>query len=111
MFPPDGRPRTALPPARAGLGPRGAGRARARGGLRRPRERRGDGPGLDGAAAVRGGIGTAALAREPPRLPPLRPVDRPRRQRLSVLRPAPGSPERRVRWAVAALAALSAIAA
>src|SRR5690349_1942930 len=81
----------ALPDARRGLGPGGDRPRRARLGLRRSRDRRGDGAGGHGPAARPLGLVPAAQPREPPRLPPLRPADRPRRQRLPVLRAPPRS--------------------
>ena len=50
--------------------------------LRRPRDRRGDGAGGDGPAARPLRLRPPPHAGQPPRLPPLRPADRPRRQRL-----------------------------
>src|SRR5262249_3728414 len=76
----------ALPHARAGLRPRGPRPRRAGQGLPRPRDRRGDGAGGDGPAPRPLGLLPAPPSREPPRLPPLRPADRPRRQRLPLLR-------------------------
>ena len=46
------------------------------------------------AAAGAVGLRPAAHAREPARLPPLRPADRPRRQRLPLLRAAPARAQR-----------------
>src|SRR5215218_1155748 len=81
----------ALPHARRGLRARGPGPRRARLGLRRSRDRRGDGARRHGLAAGPLPVLPAAQPREPPSLPPLRPADRPRRLRLPVLRATPRS--------------------
>src|SRR5262245_6489919 len=96
MFRADAERAADLQASRAGLRPRGDRRGRRRRRLRRPRERRGDGGGLEDPSPRPLGVGAAARAREPARLPPLRPADRPRRQRLPLLRPAPAGAGRGV---------------
>ncbi len=56
--------------------------------------RRGDGGRRGDPAARALGVGPGPGTREPARLPPLRPADRPRRQRLPLLRAAPAGARR-----------------
>src|SRR5215218_9493886 len=89
---PGDEPEAALPDARRGLRPGGNCPRRARLVLRRSRDRRGDEARGHGPAPRPIRLVPAAQPGEPPRLPPLRPTDRPGRQRLPLLRAKARSP-------------------
>ena len=92
----DAEPAPDLPPARPRLGPRGPRRRpspTASTSTARPARRWSRSP---GPAARAVGLGAAAHARRTSGLPPLRPADRRRRQRLPVLRAPPAGAQRRL---------------